>query len=323
MLDRTGIADMPIDGDVVGRIRKDHTSLTAFHQIEEVGRNPTRLAAEITRQLGITKRSTLAPVPLDEVVAALDIREVCYEPLENTEGALLIAGNRDIGSILINSEASPERRRFALAHELGHWLNLGHEPSEGEANLGVGFGCRSADMRGTQLRPNHTRHERQEREPNQFAIDLLASPVLVRPVADGLWDLSTLIDTAEQLQVSKQAMAGQLIALTDEQVAIVFSKDGRVDYYFRSKTCSSLPIGKGQLLADLPATRLRNPSAIEPAEWPEWIEGSQAGELTCQTLEQSNGWATTMLRIRDISEDDKFEEGLIEDAYERYDRFSG
>jgi Zn-dependent peptidase ImmA (M78 family) len=44
------------------------------------------------------------------------------------EGALLTTAERDTGAIVVNKNASPQRQRFTLAHELGHLLNPWHVP---------------------------------------------------------------------------------------------------------------------------------------------------------------------------------------------------
>ena len=111
--------------------------------VEEVGSNPARLARAIHGQLGLTQGS----VPVREIGAALDIDEIRAEPLTNFEGALITTPERGTGKILINSKADPRRRRFTIAHELGHFSTRG---TRLQPQLGSGASARTCSpQRGT------------------------------------------------------------------------------------------------------------------------------------------------------------------------------
>src|SRR5689334_16823627 len=87
--------------------------------LDDVGANSRRLAEAVHEQLG----EGLGPVPVYEIARALDIDEIREEPLSNIEAALVTTPERDRGAVLLNTESSPQRRRFSLGHELGHFLN--------------------------------------------------------------------------------------------------------------------------------------------------------------------------------------------------------
>ena len=91
--------------------------------IEDVGSNPERLAAAIHDQLGLAK----GPVPVAAIAAALDIVEIWTAATRGLEGALVTTEERSEGIIMVRAGATPQRRRFTVGHELGHFLNPGHE----------------------------------------------------------------------------------------------------------------------------------------------------------------------------------------------------
>ena len=122
--------------------------------VEEVGAEPVRLAAAIPRQLP----NFYGAVPVYEFARALDIEEIREARLNSLEGCLLTDRQKSFGSILVNAASSSRRRRYTVAHELGHFLNERHVPTSED-----GFLCTRADM----TRPDRKgRHLRQEREAN-------------------------------------------------------------------------------------------------------------------------------------------------------------
>ena len=106
--------------------------------LEDVGAEPQRVAEAILAQMEYRS----GPVPIEEIAFALGIVEIREEPLTNLEGTLITTPERDSGVILVNSNASPRRRRFTVGHELGHFLN----PYHVGADEG-GLSCSLGDMR--------------------------------------------------------------------------------------------------------------------------------------------------------------------------------
>ena len=105
--------------------------------VEAVGADPIRLAAAIVMQLG----DITGALPVREIARALDIEEIREQHLTSLEGCLLTDRQKSYGAILVNAASSRRRRRYTVAHELGHFLNERHVPtSEG------GFRCTREDM---------------------------------------------------------------------------------------------------------------------------------------------------------------------------------
>ncbi len=138
--------------------------------VEEAGgSNPQRLAFAIHQQLralGVVN----GRVPVEEIATALDIVEIRLEPLDGFEGALVTTPERTTGKILANSQSRPTRCSFTIAHELGHFLNIWHKPTEGAR-----FVCSKKDISPgyTSSKPGMNLHQVQEREANSFAVELL------------------------------------------------------------------------------------------------------------------------------------------------------
>jgi Zn-dependent peptidase ImmA (M78 family) len=61
-----------------------------------------------------------APVPIFEIVKAMDLQLLEYNLGEETSGVLVVENGR--GSIGYNPKDSYTRRRFTVAHEMGHYV---------------------------------------------------------------------------------------------------------------------------------------------------------------------------------------------------------
>ena len=142
--------------------------------IEDVGSNPERLAAAIHDQLGLGK----GQVPVVAIAAALDIVEIRAAATRGLEGALVTTEERSEGIIMVRAGATPQRRRFTVGHELGHFLNPGHETT-----ARTGFACTPKDLATPwSVLAGADRHRAQEAEANRFAVELLAPRRLIQPM---------------------------------------------------------------------------------------------------------------------------------------------
>ena len=196
--------------------------------VEDGSSNPERLAAAIHDQLGLTT----GPVPVEAIAAALDIVEIRTAETSGTRGRSCDHGRSAArGSILVRAGANRQRRRFTIAHELGHFLSTWHESS-----VGGSFVCSESDLGvGWQNSVGADTHRRQEAEANRFAIELLAPRRLISNAAlRGTPDLEKVIDLSRDLDISREACARRWLELLDEPMALVFGKEGIVRYVERS-----------------------------------------------------------------------------------------
>lgn len=150
------------------------------------------------------------------------VTRVSERPLDGCDGALVDGRRRGKGWGIAYSDAirHPGRRRFTVAHELGHFLVHRHLAPDG------GFRCWPEDMATWD-------HERspQEAEANRFAARLLMPlddfrrqvPARARV---SLAELGRLAE--ERYGVSITACVLQWLSLTERRAVLVMSRDGYV-----------------------------------------------------------------------------------------------
>lgn len=143
----------------------------------------------------VKKHWNTIPVPVEKIASELGLN-VRYDALpDNISGAIV---KSDAGYyILVNRTHAPTRRRFTVAHEIGHFIY--HRDLLGE---GTGD-TRAYRADGTPF-PNRKITEVQERQANTFAANLLMPNHLIKRLqAQGILSPEEL---AKSLQVSPEAM---------------------------------------------------------------------------------------------------------------------
>ena len=259
--------------------------------IEEAGPDPVDLAMAVHAGLD----HGFGPVPVEAIAAALEIVEIRMEKLKGLAGALVMPPDRNFGSILVDAIASKPRRRFTIAHELGHFLSLHHRPMQ----LDGGFVCTNNDLAAFEggYGRHGERHWRQETEANRFAITLLAPAPMVRPFVAGPHHLQYILDMAETLGLSKEAAARRYVECNPAPVALIFAQHGKVRYYIRQKIFPFMSLRKGQHLPE--TSPPANGSAISIAKEVKPLSfGLVAPLYNClfvQTLHQMNDFSITLL----------------------------
>lgn len=256
-------------------------------EIEEAGPDPTKIALEVHRQIG-------KAINLANLANELDIVEIKFEWLENFEGALVTDKSKDKGSILVNKNASRERKRFTIAHELGHFLNFSHVESSHD-----GFWCDKVDISSgtTDLRKTNDKFAKQEVEANRFACELLMPRNQIMKRLEDYGALDDVYDLARTFEVSKEAMARRYVELHPIVMAVIFSKDGKMHYPVMGDGMPRLKIKKGDDLPHLGlplfAQKERAGAEIDPSIW---LQNSDQ-ILLCEHFMQANGFAMTLLQV--------------------------
>jgi Zn-dependent peptidase ImmA (M78 family) len=246
------------------------------------------------------------PIPLERIAYAVGIVELIPQITSSFEGVLVTDDAKSTGSIAYNEASHVERRRFTIAHEIGHFLIPWH---------GAKAQCAVADM-GV-LRSKDTRKST-EAEANRFAAALLTPGILFKRDIDHLGAPETehLTALARKYQVSKEMAARRYTELCDYCCAVIFSHRGTVRYPVKSQSCPFLDIAKGDMLppGSLSARARGEPGHL--SEWTEtdpaiWFPGVQrlAGKVLYeQYLEQQGGHRLTMLTIDDMPDEDEPDE---------------
>lgn len=176
---------------------------------------PEAIDLDVVRQMlpttpyGTGVREIKQPMPLD---------------ISGFEGSLV--RNPDDAAewgIFYNGSASPERRRFTIAHELGHFIL--HRSTQSR------FNCDKDSVYA-----GHETLRLIEREADDFASNLLMpGDVLREMIAGQRVDMRVLGAIAKRFKVSFEALCIRFIKYTDERAILVYWDNGFLKYEWRSK----------------------------------------------------------------------------------------
>lgn len=168
-----------------------------------------RPAERILLELGIE-----SPQDIDlEAIAWTLGAAVKYRPLDKCE-AMIVGGERR-ALITVNSKAIPARRRFSIAHEIGHWHH----------HRGRILFCGARDIGNPAdeaLNP--------EKQADQFASDLILPTFMVRPriVKMKRPTLAAVREIADEFEVSDTATLLKIIDLDHFPIlAVCHNKERR------------------------------------------------------------------------------------------------
>lgn len=257
--------------------------------VDDIATDPVRIAREIHRQLGVIE----PPVPVDEIARALDIEHIVASAIRGYEGLLITDAERDRGVIQVNSSSSPQRRRFSVGHELGHFLCGWHKPVYEN-----GFRCTRADMASP---AGDDTHSMQEREANAFSIELLAPAYLVDPHLKRLPDIERILDLQQRLNISKAAAARRYARLHAQPIAIVFAQHSRFLYAERSSSCPYLTLTRSELLPAIPTSGTDKISDMVRMDSGDWFRSHRTNEMSAQVLSQQDGYAMILLTLDEVA----------------------
>ena len=199
-------------------------------------------------------------------------------------------GDRDRGTILLNSWSGPYRRRYSLAHELGHFLCGWHQQTSSR-----GFLCSAKDMARTS---GGDIHIRQESEANQFAIELLAPERLIAQYLKRLPELEQVLAIHSALEISKTAAARRYVNLHREPLAVIFANNGLYQYAVRGAGFPYIKLSRGHPLrlcqASTATTTSRRWWKPIPSTGPAC---SKQTASSVQVIQQERGHSIVLLHI--------------------------
>jgi Zn-dependent peptidase ImmA (M78 family) len=251
------------------------------------------------------------PVPIARLCKSLDIEDIQDLNTEGFEGGLITDTDRSRGVILAR-RSHPYRRRFTIAHELGHFLIPTHMPDTPGRFL-----CSREDMRRLSVAEND-RRGRMEVEANRFASLILMPPPLLRPYLKSRRDpdVGHMANLATEFKVSKQAMANAYAQYRDEILAFVFTKGGRLVFPYKHLNFPFLTVRGGQAVPD--GSLLKRRGAREgiasdvcecvPDIWIHVERGRPAPQLYEQVLWQRDDYAILMLWLEAPGENEEEED---------------
>jgi hypothetical protein len=170
----------------------------------------------------LTSLNAKPPIDVEAIAQALqlDIRHVNSRAYD---GAMFPFRYRAGGILTVNGNAERGRRRFTLAHEIGHYVL----PSKASA---AACSLRSVVAWGHQK-------TRGERDADRFAVELLLPADDVRSMVSrqGL-TIRTIEQIKKVFDVSLTAAAYRAVEFVEDESAVVVTIDGIVSHYHPSRT---------------------------------------------------------------------------------------
>jgi Zn-dependent peptidase ImmA (M78 family) len=244
------------------------------------------------------------PIPIDRIAYAVGIIDLIPQTSSSFEGVLVTDDAKSTGSIAYNDASRFERRRFTIAHEIGHFLIPWHDASAQCAIADMGV-LRSRDARKSK-----------EAEANRFAAALRTPTALfsrdVRRL--GAPETEHVVALATKYRVSKEMAARRYTELCDHVCAVIFSHRDVVRYFAKSQSYPFLDVVKGNPLPPGSLSARARSEAGHLSEWTEtsaaiWFATSRriAGRVLYE-LEQRDGYRLTMLTIDDLPDEDEPDE---------------
>ncbi len=230
---------------------------------------------------------------LPAIAKAVGIREIKPTDTPAYEGLLITDTSKSKGVILYNINSNAQRKRFTVAHELGHFLLPFHDRNAQ---------CASSDFKAIK---SNAPNQKKEEEANRFAIELLAPQQqiksLLKPNREP--DIGQILDLHTRFKISKEAAARRYIECTDHSVAIIFGKAKIVRYVLRGDDFPYVSFSNGEGCPDHILEQVKDREAGIITDWycvdPHYFlskpENAGAQELFCQTAIQKNGFHISML----------------------------
>ena len=260
------------------------------------------------------------PVPIEDLCLQLDIKEIKAFDTEAFEGALITDKARSSGIILLNENRPHPRKRFTIAHELGHFLIPTHMPNdEGK------FLCSREDMQRLSAQEND-RRARMEVEANRFASLILIPPPSLRVQLGECRtpDLQDVPRLARLFNVSKQAMARAYADYHEKLIAIVVVHKGQVQVTYSNRVRfpfvhvtrgQAIPFNsyfhRGRFDRGVASDR----EECDPELWVAPITGQRFQGMTEQVYLQQNGYALIMLHLDVADEEEEAEERDLTESW--------
>lgn len=245
-----------------------------------------------------------ARVPLEELCRRFDIQSIEEFETNAFEAALVMDELKASGAILVAKRRSAERRRYSIAHELGHFLIPTHRPS------GNSFECSMADLHLLDPK-DRNRRRRIEAEANRFAAHLLMPPQKLRArICQTPASLESIVTIAREFGVSKEAMARAWTEAHRQPVAVLVVHRARILRRYRSEAFPWLPDSRGlpagslAAEAQLPVGSYSSVEEVDPDVWLTERDARRTHSLSEQVLAQREGYSLVLLQAQ---LDDEFE----------------
>ncbi len=177
--------------------------------------NNLTYSEKILQNLGITE-----PEEIDlEAIALTQGVRIKRRILTGCEARII--GSNETAMISVDSRVNPQRQRFSIAHELGHWNN----------DRGKNFLCTSNDIQS-----NFRNSKFAERMANRFAANLLLPDYLLIPIIRGISDFTweAVRSVAGKFCTSLTATAIRMIESKEFPAILVSYREEKRRWFLRA-----------------------------------------------------------------------------------------
>jgi Zn-dependent peptidase ImmA (M78 family) len=244
-------------------------------------------AEYILRDLGVTHPDE---IDVEAIAWRLGARIKC-ERLDHCEAR--IVGSDDAAIITVNQKASPERQRFSICHEIGHWIYHRRQI----------LLCSADEIERPSGEGNNL-----ERVADRFASELLMPKYLFASIADsfGRPSMHVVRKLAQIFNTSQTAAAIRLVEMSQEPLVLIcYARSGRL-WFTRSQTVKKSWFPNDDLSADASAFNMlhRNTPQMMPsrstnaATWFRRWDASRF-EVVEESIRVTTTDILTLLRFKD------------------------
>ena len=173
-------------------------------------------AEKILQSLGITEPDE---IDLEAIAWTQNVKIKCRH-LEGCEAQII--GDEDVAIISVDIDVSDNRKRFSIAHELGHWNH----------DRGKSFYCKS-DAIGFNIANNKIA----EQNANKFAANLILPPYIFFPILKNYSNISfdAIKDAANKFKTSLTATAIQVIESNLFPAILVLCQKNKRKWFKRAR----------------------------------------------------------------------------------------
>ena len=255
-------------------------------------------AERLLQSLGVTEPEE---IDLEAIAWHLGVVKVKYARLDGCEARIVGVGDKAI--ITVDDRSIPQRSRFSVAHELGHW----------HFHRGRTLLCRCEDI------SEGGSANGLERTANKFAAELLLPSYLLLPMArrQKQLTLKALRETAARFRTSLSATAFRLVEAGQSPTVLICHNVNRRRWFVRSPDVPSRWYPRDDLDSETYAFGLlhgSDPEQPSPRKMPAqaWFDRGEAAryEVTEQSFRSGPGEIVTIVTIQD--------EGMLEEREVRW-----
>jgi Zn-dependent peptidase ImmA (M78 family) len=237
-----------------------------------------------------------APVALEPFAGSVGVEAIGELAAGSAASALLTDLAKSKAVIHYSAALSAPRRRFAIAHQLGHFLLKTHRGDRQCSGRDLGEARRDTD------------HRKEEMQANRFAAGyLMPKPWFTAFVETlGKPSVAHLPVLARTYGVTIEAAASRYVDLTQAMCGFVFVKDGLVRLIRTSRSFPPMALAVSDVApASLLAGAAEGRTDWVPAEARDWLSlqrDARPPKLLRQTLARANGVQIVMLTINAAAE---------------------